>query len=118
MADQNPFDGLSDKVWAVVETNMGYDGSWTPADLSGEQTARVLFGEPTKEEKLGEYGDSYDPRTFFMEYWDGDFVGLFESVRATTEEYVTINDKRYYVQDVKAKYDGRNYRAKLQYSPL
>lgn len=118
MAEQNPFDGLSDKVFAAVETNMGYDGSWSPADSSPEQTARVLFGEPTKEEKLGEYGDSYDPRTFFMEYWDGDFTGLFESVRDGVEEFVTINSKRYYVADVKAKYDGRNYRSKVVYSPL
>lgn len=117
MAPQNPFDELSDKVFDVVEKNMGYDGSWTPADSSPTQTARVLFGEPTKEDKLGEFGDSYDPRIFFMEYWDGKFIGLFESVRADIEEYVTINSKRYYVQHVKAKYDGRNYRAKLQYSP-
>lgn len=115
---QNPFDNLSDKVFETVEKNMGYDASWSPADASPEQTARVLFGEPTRAEKLGEYADEFDPRTFFMEYWDGSFTGLFESVRSGVEEYVTINSKRYYVQDVKAKYDGRNYRAEILYSPV
>ena len=118
MAAQNPFDAMSDKVFETVEAVMGYDGSWLPSDLTPEQTARVLFGEPTKEDKLGEYGDSFTPRTYFMEYWEGDFAGLFEAVSERMHEYVTVNSKRYYVSDVMAKYDGRNYRAQLEYSPV
>jgi hypothetical protein len=110
----NPFDGLADKVWSVCERTMGYDADWTPVNGSGTQTARVLFGEPTMAEKLGEYGDSFNPRTFFMEYWDGSFVGLFESVRDGEAEYVTVNDRSFFVRHIDRKFDGRNFRARIE----
>lgn len=110
----NPFDGLADRVFNTVERTMGYDATWTPNGSVTQQSARVLFAEPTMAEKLGEYGDSYNPRTFFMEYWDGTFVGLFEAVRENSDEYVTINDRLFYVKHVDRKFDGRNYRARLE----
>jgi hypothetical protein len=110
----NPFDSLADGVWSVVERTMGYDAQWTPSNGSGTQSARVLFGEPTMEEKLGEHGDSYNPRVFFMEYWDDAFVGLFEAVREGAVEYVTVNNREFFVRHVNRKFDGRNYRARIE----
>jgi hypothetical protein len=96
---------------------MGYDASWTPSAGGATQTARVLFGEPTKDDRLGEYGDNYNLRTFFMEYYSRDFIGLFESVQDVTEELVTISiddiDRTFVVLLDEAKYDGRNYRVKI-----
>jgi hypothetical protein len=110
----NPFDGLADRVFSVVERTMGYNALWTPNGSVNTQSARVLFAEPTMAEKLGEYGDSYSPHTFFMEYWDGTFVGLFEAVRENSEEYVTVNGREFFVRHVERKFDGRNYRARLE----
>lgn len=110
----NPFDSMSKKVFETVEATMGYDGSWLPFGSSTTQTARVLYGEPTKEEKLGDHGDAYTPETRFFEYWEGDFVGLFESVRLGTSEHVIINGDEYFVMDVQKKYDGKNYRARIE----
>lgn len=110
----NPFDTLSGRVFATCERTMGYDALWTPAAGGSEQSARVLFGEPTKAELLGELGDSYNPLTFFMEYWEGNFDGLFESVRGGEIEHVFVNDREYFVRQVIKKYDGKNYRARLE----
>lgn len=114
MPAQTPFDAMSDKVFETVEATMGYDGSWLPFGSGTTQTARVLYGEPTKEEKLGDFGDAFTPETRFMEYWDGSFDGLFESVRSGVSEHVFVNGEEYYVADVQKKYDGRNYRARLE----
>lgn len=96
---------------------MGYDARWTPSIGGSELTARVLFGEPTKDDRLGEYGDNYTLRTFFMEYYQGDFPNLFEAVRDDKKElvYITIDDieRVFYVSHEGAKYDGRNYRVEL-----
>jgi hypothetical protein len=110
----NPFNALADGVWSAVERTMGYNAQWIPSNGSATQTARVLFGEPTMEEKLGEHGDSYNPHVFFMEYWEGAFVGLFESVREGEVEYVTVNDRVFFVRHVNRKFDGRNYRARIE----
>lgn len=115
---QNPFDSLSSRLFDRVEQTMGYDAIWLPSAGGAAKTARVLFGEPTQNDMLGEYADSYTPRTFFMEWWDDDFNGLFEAVREYQGEHVTISqdsgDRYFYVRHVYKKYDGRNHRAELQ----
>ena len=117
MALSNQFDSLSSKVFDVCSKVMGYDASWTPSAGGSVQTAKVLFGEPTKEDRLGEYGDNYNLRTFFMEYYAGSFTGLFDSVQDANEEVVTISiddiDRTFVVLHDEAKYDGRNYRVKI-----
>ena len=113
----NLFDNLSGKVFGVCSKVMGYDASWTPSTGGGALTARVLFGEPTMNDRLGEYGDKYTLRTFFMEYYQGSFPLLFNNVQNDLPEYVliTIDDiqRTFYVINEEAKYDGRNYRVKL-----
>ena len=113
----NPFDSLSNKVFDVCGKVMGYDASWTPSTGGVALEARVLFGEPTRDDKLGEYGDNYTLRTFFMEYYQGSFLTLFENVQSDKEELVviTIDDiqRNFYVVNEESKYDGRNYRVKL-----
>jgi hypothetical protein len=113
----NRFDNLSSNVFDVCGKVMGYDASWTPSTGGAALTARVLFGEPTMNDKLGEYGDNYTLRTFFMEYYQGSFLTLFENVQEDKEELVviTIDDiqRNFYVVNEESKYDGRNYRVKL-----
>jgi len=115
---QNPFDGLSDRVFDACERTMGYDASWSPSQGGSAQTARVLFMEPTKDEEIGEYADSYIQRTFFMEYWDDDFTGLDTAIRDDEEEQVVITfdsgDRTFYVRSTEKKYDGRNFKARLE----
>lgn len=115
---QNPFDNLSSRVFERVQETMGYDATWSPSAGGSTKTARVLFGEPTKDDMLGEYADSFNLRTFFMEWWDDSFIGLFDSVRDDGGEYVTITqdsgDRYFYVRHAFKKYDGRNHRAQLE----
>jgi len=112
-----PFDSLSSKVFDVCTTVMGYDASWTPSTGGVALTARVLFGEPTMNDRLGEYGDNYNLRTFFMEYYVGSFPSLFDNVQDDLEEHISITiddiERTFYVVKESAKYDGRTYRVRL-----
>lgn len=89
---------------------MGYDASWTPYE-EPTQVGRVLFKDPTEMHELS--GVEYNPVGYMMEYRRGVFDGLFESVRAQNTEQVVVNGIAYYVRDIKASYDGKTYRAKL-----
>lgn len=115
---QNPFDGLSDRVFDACDATMGYDASWTPSDLSPVQTGRILFGEPTRNDILGNFGDSFNPQTYFMEYWFDNFTGLFDSVRSNNDENIVITfdtgDRTFFVRHIERKYDGKNYRAQIE----
>jgi len=114
----NPFDSLSTRVFGSISETMGYDASWSPESGDPALTARVLFEEPTQDQLIGELSDAFSPRTYFIEYWDGDFTGLFESSRGTGEETITIEirgeSRDFYVRFVEAKFDGRNYLARLE----
>lgn len=94
---------------------MGYDAVWTRDPDGAQFLGRVLFREPTQDEKLAG-GDNYNytPRDFYMEYRIGVFAGLFEIVReGDTGQEVDISGATYYVRTVEAKYDGQTFIAKL-----
>lgn len=108
----NGFDSIQRVTWNIVANTMGYDATWSPADGSDAQAARVLLKEPTKEYELA--GVNYTPLTFIAEYFQPDWAGLYDSVAGGASETVTINGVQYYVQHITAINDGRNYRAVLQ----
>ena len=113
----NIFDGLQDNMFNVVTNTMGYDATWTPvAPNSTLQTARVLYNKPTEKRTLEEY--QYNPNIHIMEYKKGDFEGLFESCRSNEMETVIIDIRgvstSFYVQEIKAAWDGNNFIAQLQ----
>lgn len=107
----NPFDALQDNAFDVVTSAMGYDATWTPSEGGAQKTGRVLIKDPTEVHELA--GVDYNPIGMMMEYRRGVFNGLFEAVRDGMTEEVTANEITYYVRDIKACYDGRTYRAKL-----
>lgn len=111
----NPFDALQDTSFDIITSTMGYDATWTPLGGGAAKTARVLFKDPTEPEQLA--GVEYNPLGYMMEYRRGFLQGLFEAVRSGNLETVTVNSVQYYVRDVKACYDGRTYRAKLEAKP-
>lgn len=108
----NPFDNLQSLSFGITTQLMGYDASWTPIAGGGEKTARVLFKDPSEVSELA--GVEYNPLGFMMEYQQGDFDGLFESARSGDVETVRVNGQDYYVKSVKAFYDGKTLRARLE----
>lgn len=107
----NPFDALQNNSFDIITNTMGYDATWTPSGDTEAQTGRVLFKDPTEMHELS--GVEYNPVGYMMEYRRGVFEGLFESVRVQVTEQVTVEGIAYYVRDIKASYDGKTYRAKL-----
>jgi len=108
----NPFDALQNTSFDVISSTMGYDASWIPQAGGQTKVARVLLKDPTEVHELA--GVEYNPVGMMMEYRRGFFDGLFEAVRDGILEEVVVNHISYYVRDIKAVYDGKTYRAKLE----
>jgi hypothetical protein len=117
----NVFDRLANKAFGVVSRVQGYPANWTPTDLSGLKSARVLYKDPTAVSKLLQL--EYNPNNFALEYMQGDFPGLKELVdqNNTTPESIVItfevdplSQVTYFVREVHTIVDGRNYLALLE----
>lgn len=108
----NLFDNLQSAMFDTVTATMGYNATWIPAAGGQSQTKEVLYNGPTEKEKL--FDANYDPEKLNMEYKEGVFTGLKESVDSGTTETVTIeNIGTFKVRGVKKLFDGKNYKATL-----
>jgi hypothetical protein len=110
----NIFDNMRDSLFDLTTQTFGYDASWTP--VGGEsptQTGRVHFRRPTEKDVLTN-GVEYMPFVFFMEYKEGVFTGLLDSVRNGVLETVTVNGINHYVRSVGRAYDGETLQAHLE----
>lgn len=110
----NPFEGYAKALTTVVSHTMGEDAIWIPSDRSAPAgiTARVLFNNPTKKNKLQDV--EYNPFDWQMEYHKDSFDGLKALVDAGNSEVITINSTGYFVKDVITKWDGDTSLAKLE----
>jgi hypothetical protein len=112
----NIFDSLKIKAFDVVTNVMGYNATW----LSGSITysARVGFKDPSEKQELSGI-DSWNPDEPFMEYRIGFFENLKTRVDTGNLEHVTIEGVGYFaVVEVKTKYDGETFVARLRHSVL
>ena len=110
----NIFDSLKTKAFDVVTNVMGYNATW----LSGSITysARVGFKDPSEKQELSGI-DSWNPDEPFMEYRIGFFENLKLKVDSGNLEHVTIEGIGYFaVVEVKTKYDGETFVARLRHA--
>jgi len=110
----NIFDSLKIKAFDVVTNVMGYNATW----LSGSITysARVGFKDPSEKQELSGI-DSWNPDEPFMEYRIGFFENLKTRVDTGNLEHVTIEGVGYFaVVEVKTKYDGETFVARLRHA--
>lgn len=108
----NLFDSLQNKTFDIVGNTMGVNASWTPSEGGGELVGRVLFNDPSKKYKL--MGVDYQPAGWSIEYREGVFVGLYESVRENNIETITLNGSNYTVRAVTKDFDGKTYIAEVE----
>lgn len=108
------FDNLQSSLFATVTSTMGYDATWQPA-AGAPQTNKVLYNGPTEKEKL--FSANYDPDKLTMEYTEGMFPGLKESVDSGNLESVSIVlngiSVSLKVRHVQRQFDGKQYKATL-----
>jgi len=108
----NIFDSMQDGLFDLTTATFGYEASWTP--FGGEaQTARVHYRRPNEKDSMTS-GVAYMPFVFFMEYKEGVFDGLQESVRNGSEEIVTVQGVQHYVRSIERVYDGKTLQAHLE----
>ncbi len=89
----------------MVENTFGYDATWSPLAGGDIETARVLLNQPTNKESIGE--ESYLALRPKMEYFDGSFPGLFESVQENNSEVIQIDGQQFLTVRAEKKFDGQ-----------
>jgi hypothetical protein len=102
----NFFDAIQESAFDIVTNTMGYDASWN------NYTSQVLFNSPSEKQAIQDV--EFDPTAFKMEYREGVFDGLKESVDEGNNETIDINGITYYVIEVKKKFDGKTFIATLR----
>lgn len=111
----NIFDRLQTGLWETVNKTFGYDATWQPSQGGALQSAKVLYKDPSQNEKL--QGIEYNPYHWQIEYNLGSFDGLMEAVRAGETETISLLSKTFYVREVTAHWDGKTYIANLELIP-
>jgi hypothetical protein len=101
----NLFDGLQGAAQKIVENTMGYDATWSPSAGGDAITGRVLLNRPTQKEGIDDVDyKAIRPR---VEYFEGAFPGLLESVRENNTETITIENISYVCFNGELKFDGK-----------
>lgn len=107
------FDNMQRGTVERVNNLFGFPAVWNPSDDSDQQTAKILFEDPTRLMELGGLVE-YNPQNVLMEYKEGDFVGLREAANSGANETVIVDGVSYNVRQVDLKYDGKTYIAILE----
>jgi hypothetical protein len=110
----NIFDSLKKQAFDVVVDIMGYNAVWTSESITSN--ARVGYKDPSEKQELSGI-DSWNPNEPFMEYRVGFFENLKTRVDSANLEHVTIEGIGYFaVVEVKTKYDGETFIARLRHA--
>ena len=110
----NIFDSLKKQAFDVVTNTMGYNATWLSESILN--SARVGFMDPSEKQELSGI-DSWNPNEPFMEYRIGFFDNLKLNVDNGNLEYVTIEGIGYFaVVEVRTKYDGETFVARLRHA--
>lgn len=117
------FDDLALIVFRTTAEVFGYEASWVPFLFPDSiySVKNVHFKDPNAEGSEKEIDRiDYKEKEPFMQYYEGDFPGLLESVTSSrNEEEVTIKMasgtvRTFEVVDVNRIFDGRTYKAILR----
>lgn len=110
----NIFDSLKTQAFDVITSTMGYNAILLSESIS--YSARVGFKDPSEKQELSGI-DSWNPDEPFMEYRIGFFENLKLRVDGGNLEHITIEGIGYFaVVEVKTKYDGETFVARLRHA--
>lgn len=117
------FDNLARIAFRTTSNLIGYEAQWVPFSFPEQSylVKGVHFKDPNAEgyEKEMDKVD-YRERQPFMQYYEGDFPGLLESVTSSRNEerveikFPTGEVRTFEIVDVNRIFDGRTYRAMLR----
>lgn len=107
------FDALAGQTFEHISNLMGEDAVWLASKFKLIH-GQVLYKDPTEPVQIGE-AESYEyrPSTAAIEYYAGTFAGLKQAVDAGNEEFISVRDRKYMVQSIATKFDGKTYVASL-----
>lgn len=112
----NPFDTMASLVHDTTAVLMGYDAEWTPKAGGETQTARVNFRNPSEDGEIA--GKKFTTEDGIMEYKQGEFSGLRESLAKNEKEtiYVTLpaGSTAFTAFKARSVYDGKTFRVWMQ----
>jgi hypothetical protein len=107
-----PFDDVRELMFESVLERMGKHMSWTSSMDGQIRKGKVLYREPSDEERL--LDKEYYPDVFYIEFKDSEFRGLDDAVDEGHSEVVTIEGKEYWVRWCIKLWDGFNHKARLE----
>ena len=102
------FDGIQKKVTTDIQRVFGDAAVWIPSNKI-PVTGLVLFKNPNDPIVLGEEKITYRPYNYSIEYYEGQFIGLKESVDSGVIEAVSVKGFNLNIREVMAKFDGKTY---------
>ena len=104
----NLFDAIQKAAFATSLTVFGDTALWIASNTQQSHTAKVLFNSPNDPITIGSQDKfTYRPFNYSIEYYQGQFPGLMESVKNGTIETVTINGISIAIREVFTKFDGK-----------
>lgn len=110
----NLFDAMQERLFDMTTVVFGNDAVWLVSSSNPvAQEARVNYRTPSEKDMIMS-GMTYMPLSFFMEYRQGVFTGLLESVRTGATEQITIDGVLHVVRSVNQAYDGKTFHAHLE----
>jgi hypothetical protein len=103
------FDGIQKAVVSTIQNIMGDTAVWIPLDWNKPiQTAKVLYNNSETNFQLGDTNKyDYSPYVHSIEYYIDQFTGLKQSVEEGNVEEIKINGSKYFVKEIKPKFDGK-----------
>lgn len=110
----NLFDNMRGTLFRLTTKTFGYGAIWIASDANPEDFPAQVNHRVPNEQDMIMSGMTYMPLVPFMEYQEGTFPGLYESVRSGAAEYVNIEGQINLISSVNRVYDGKTYHAHLQ----
>lgn len=106
------FDKYQSGAFDKVTNIMGQLAVWHKSD--GDVQADVLYNDPNKIYKIG--GVTFSPEHYSIEYKKGTAFDTLVAISRSVDELqeVTVDEKRFYVSQGKATWDGKTYKVNLE----
>lgn len=106
------FDDIQKAAFSTTLTVFGDKAVWVSSVTQEEHTADVHFKNPNDLVSIGSQDKfEYRPYDYTVEYYQGSFPGLKESVENGSIEKLTVNGFNLIIREVRAKFDGKTLTA-------
>lgn len=103
------FDGPRRAAFTSIVTLLGESASWTPSEDADPIISKVLLKEIT--EQNTEIGVHFTPFSYYIEWQEPHFPGLFEAAQDGESPKLVINANTYILRTAESLVSGKRFKA-------